>query len=211
MHDRTSSEPASPAERRDRFALIVADFEGQKSARREQFAGAREDRAVGGKPVRPAVERDARIVVAHLRLQGLRSRRSGYRAGCDTTTSNGPSGPSREVASMKADSRGDAEPLGVVARDIERRLRNVGRDAARLRQLRQKRDRRSRRSPVPRSQIVSSRQSRSRASRKHRLDQRLGLRPRHQRRRVQLERQAPEFLLAENARDRLAVRADASR
>ncbi len=40
---------------------------------------------------------------------------------------------------------------------------------------------------------------------KHRLDQCLGLRPRHQRRRVELELQPPELGLAEYPRDRLAV------
>ena len=37
------------------------------------------------------------------------------------------------------------------------------------------------------------------------LDHRLGIRPRHQRRRGEFQGQAPEFLLPENARDRLAV------
>ena len=43
----------------------------------------------------------------------------------------------------------------------------------------------------------------SRAAARH--DQRLGVGPRHQGRRVELEAQAPEFLLAEDAGDRLAL------
>ena len=43
---------------------------------------------------------------------------------------------------------------------------------------------------------------------KHRLDQRLRVGPRHQRRRVEREAQPPELGLAEDARDRLAVQRD---
>ena len=64
--------------------------------------------------------------------------------------------------------------------------------------------------PVPRSQIASARAAKPCVLLKHDLDQRFGIRPRHKRRRVELEPKAPELGLAENARDRLAGCRDAS-
>ena len=58
--------------------------------------------------------------------------------------------------------------------------------------------------PVPRSAIRSGRERSSAERIKRRLDHGLGLRPRHQRVGIEVEREAPEFLDADDARDRLA-------
>src|SRR4029077_7389641 len=53
-------------ETRDRVGLARADLEQGKTARTQGFAEARLDAAIGGKPVRPSIQRRPRIVIAHL-------------------------------------------------------------------------------------------------------------------------------------------------
>ena len=95
---------------------------------------------------------------------------------------------------------------GVVPRDRKRAETDIGADAEGVRQFGRAAPAGARREPVPRSAMRSGRDARAVGIERgeRRFDNRFRFRPRHQRRGIDRELQAPEFLAADDARDRLA-------
>ena len=108
------------------------------------------------------------------------------------------------VAGDERSARAEPERCGIVPRAVERGEAEIGADAGALREARAAAPAAARPSRC-RDRRCAARASRLRAKRGERgLDHGLGLRPRHQRFGVEPQRQAPEFLAADDARDRLA-------
>src|SRR5262249_47072481 len=111
------------------------------------------------------------------------------------------------VARHERSTGGQAERGGIVAGTTERSEADIGADAGRARQLREQRQQqRTRAGP----EIDDARRTRSPTfaieRRQRRFDHGLGLRPGQQGFGIDLERQPPKFLAAENTRDRLALK-----
>ena len=153
-------------------------------------AASARDHPVGIEPVRAAVERETRIMIAHLARQRSQSRRDVYRADSTTITSKRP-----EI---------DCEPVALDRREALRQARARAafsqRRASAPREMSTPRQRaprrstaapaRSRPSPFPCRAMRHARFVRARSATKgsDRLDENLGIGPRLQRRRRQ-----PEF------------------
>ena len=101
--------------------------------------------------------------------------------------------------------RGEPEPLGIAACDGQRLHAHVGADTQRIRHLRK--ERQQQRAGAC-AEICDAQWTRSRSAfidrGECRLNKGLGVGPRHQGRRRDLKRKAPEFAGAENMRNRLA-------
>ncbi len=172
---------------------------------REQAPRVGGDRAIAVEPVGAAVERAARIEVAHLRRERRDLAASRHRADWRRRDRRRPPSAAAVVAGDEAARVRKAEraALSRAQRERARALMSVP-TPTRAGSSRSSASS-SAPEPVPRSAMRSGApRIRARERRERGLDHGLGLRPRHQRVGRERERQAPELLAAEDARDRLA-------
>lgn len=109
------------AQSRHGAALIVPDLEGEEALRPQQGRRATEDRPIGGKPVRPSVERGSRVEIANFsRQSGDVSAPHVRRVRYDDI--EGPLRSRSEIAAIETDSIGDAEPFRIEPRRFDRRF-----------------------------------------------------------------------------------------
>ena len=123
----------------DRAGLVGADLEQGETPRTQGFAEAPHDAAIGGKPVRTAVERGRRIVIAHLwGERGHIGRRQIRWVGHHQvkTALDGL----EPVRSEEGRTVPDTKNLGIGPRQLKRAQADIDGDAARPRQLRQQGD-----------------------------------------------------------------------
>ena len=195
------------ANKRRRRRLAGAEFDDQSAARRQAAPGiVGGDRAIAVEPIGPAVERRARIEVAHLgrKRRDLGGRDIG-RIGDDEIERSArvrvPRSQATKCGAVQAANAGHCARATASAPTLD-----VGADAERVAAVRESSASRSAPDPVPRSAMRRARAREPCAidRRERRLDHGFGFRPRHQRRGVDAQRQAPEFLAADDARDRLA-------
>ncbi len=199
---------ASPAGRkqcRDGALLSGADLDHQMPAGREQTRRIRGDRAVGRKSVRAAIERVARIVLAHLwrERRDVGARHIG-RIGDDEIEWS----VERAAVVGREKRRAVAKAKLLCVRRARPRAHPSSMSVPmplRVRQFGQQRQQDRARTGA---EIGDAQRSRARAvaieQRERQFDDGFGFGPRHQHGRRDDQRQAPEFLLADNARDGLA-------
>ncbi len=186
--------------------LAGAQLHDQPAARRQQAARLRGDGAVTIKPIRAAIERNRRVVVAHFRRERWRYPRARCRAGWTRRDRTGPQ-RQRRYRRRRSVQRA-AKPLrSALARAMSKAavLMSVPMPVALGNSLSSASS--SAPEPVPMSRIRSFSIARHRRATavERGFDHGFGFRPRHQHGRADLQHQAPELLAPEYARDRLAL------
>src|SRR5262249_52824327 len=187
---------------RDRIGHSGTELDDDVRARRQQAPRVRRDPTISGKPIRAAIERELRIVVAHLRIEPRPFRLGNVRRVAENEIETaGERGA--EIAGDERRAVRKSEPFGIFAREIKRRWPYVGPDAVGISKLMQQREQQGARTAAAAGDAQTPRRLWADDG-ERRLDQGLGLRPGHQHRGRDDEREAPELLAAENAGDRLA-------
>ena len=143
---------------------------------------------------------------AEPRAAARRCRRSRHRAGCDTRDRSRRRAPRRNRKRRIARARRSPSRSALSRAAASASRLDVGADADGVRQFGQQREQQR---AGAGAEIGDAQRARARSAGvdrgERRLDHGFGFRPRHQRGGVSAQRQAPEFLDAEDARDRLAL------
>ena len=205
---RLRRKPHRREQRRHGRRLAGAEFDDKNAVGREQRRHTGGNRAIAVKAIGTAVERKARIEIAHFRgervdVAGSHIRRIG------NDQVEWPAKRRGHVAGDERDGR-HAEPPRVRARHGKCALTRVGANSECARQFAHERKKQC---AAARAEIGYAAHVRTGAlcvdGGERRLDDCFGVRSRHQRRLRERKLQTPKFLVAHDARDRLARQAPA--